>query len=129
MLTLNTGDKWSPESSDIAGWSKAYPAVSVDAELSKMAAWLDSNPKNRKTASGIKRFCNAWLSRAQDRGGSSPSGLPSAGSTRATQINADLVEISWVPQSAFENTKIYFLGKYGCYAINGKLYHSADGAQ
>lgn len=32
-----------------------------------MYGWLDSNPRNRKTARGIKRFITSWLGRAQDR--------------------------------------------------------------
>lgn len=32
-----------------------------------MYAWLDSNPKNRKTERGIKRFITGWLGRAQDK--------------------------------------------------------------
>lgn len=44
-----------------------YPAVDVEQELRKMYAWLDSNPKNRKTSRGIKRFITSWLGRAQDR--------------------------------------------------------------
>ncbi|CAB4146597.1 hypothetical protein UFOVP1008_25 [uncultured Caudovirales phage] len=121
MLPLINGSTFMPDPSEIEGWVAAYPAVNVTNELLKMAAWLDANPKNRKTPAGIKRFCNSWLARAQDRGGSSPSTL-FTGSTRSTQINADLVEISWVPQVAFESTKTYFLEKYGCYAIDGKLH-------
>lgn len=44
-----------------------YPAVDVEQEFRKMYGWLDSNPKNRKTARGIKRFITSWLGRAQDR--------------------------------------------------------------
>lgn len=44
-----------------------YPAVDVEQEFRKMYAWLDSNPKNRKTERGIKRFITGWLGRAQDK--------------------------------------------------------------
>lgn len=44
-----------------------YPAVDVEQEFRKMYGWLDSNPRNRKTARGIKRFITSWLGRAQDR--------------------------------------------------------------
>ena len=40
-----------------------------------MEGWLDANPGKRKTKVGVKRFVNSWLSRSQDRGGSSPAGL------------------------------------------------------
>lgn len=45
-------------------WSNAYPNVDIGAELNKVVAWLDSNPK--KTVNGCKKFLNAWLSRAQN---------------------------------------------------------------
>ena len=44
-----------------------YPAVDVEQEFRKMYGWLDSNPRNRKTSRGIKRFITSWLGRAQDR--------------------------------------------------------------
>lgn len=45
-------------------WAQAYPNVDIGAELNKVVAWLDSNPK--KTVNGCKKFLNAWLSRAQN---------------------------------------------------------------
>jgi len=44
-----------------------YPAVDVEQELRNMVGWCDSNPKNRKTRSGVKRFITNWLSREQNR--------------------------------------------------------------
>lgn len=46
-------------------WAKAYPAINVDNEIAKAAAWIASNPKNKKSA--YDRFLNGWLNRAQDR--------------------------------------------------------------
>jgi predicted phage replisome organizer len=48
-----------------------YPAIDVEQEFRKMYGWLDSNPTNRKTQRGIKRFITGWLARAQDRAPSS----------------------------------------------------------
>lgn len=48
----------------LATWESAYPAINVKAEVTKAAAWLISNPKNKK--SNYARFLNAWLSKAQD---------------------------------------------------------------
>ncbi len=53
----------------IAFWKDTYPAVDIEQELRKMAAWGDANPTKRKTRRGIGRFINSWLSREQDRGG------------------------------------------------------------
>lgn len=55
--------------SKISLWSEAYPAVDVRAELKKMIAWLDANPKKKKTPRGIARFITGWLEREQNRGG------------------------------------------------------------
>ena len=46
-------------------WMKAYPAINVEAEIAKAAAWIVANPKNTKKQWG--RFLNGWLSRAQDK--------------------------------------------------------------
>ncbi len=59
---------------DVEIWSEAYPAVNVRQQLSAIKAWLINNPKNRKTANGMRRFVNSWLGREQDRGGKVPSG-------------------------------------------------------
>ncbi len=53
-------------------WAGLYPAVDVIQQLRAMKGWLDANPKRRKTKSGILRFINSWLSKEQNRGGSSP---------------------------------------------------------
>ena len=45
-------------------WRAAYPAIDIDIEIRKAAAWLNANPKNKK--SQYARFINAWLARAQD---------------------------------------------------------------
>lgn len=49
---------------ELSVWREAYPAINVEAELRKAAAWLVANPKNKKSQYG--RFLNSWLSRAQD---------------------------------------------------------------
>jgi hypothetical protein len=49
----------------IAVWEAAYPAINVDGEIAKAAAWIVANPKNVKKQWG--RFLNSWLSRSQDR--------------------------------------------------------------
>jgi hypothetical protein len=44
-----------------------FPAVDVQQHLRQMQAWLEANPRNRKTEAGMTRFINNWLSREQDR--------------------------------------------------------------
>lgn len=66
LLPLNSGEEFAVTEEDFEVWKKAYQAVNVLQELQKMVAWLHSNPTRKKTRSGVKKFVNSWLSRAQD---------------------------------------------------------------
>src|SRR3990172_2347070 len=60
----------------LATWQKGHPAVNIETELSKAAAWIMANPKNRKN--NYARFFTNWLSRSQDnapRQGKTPRAL------------------------------------------------------
>ena len=67
-LPLASGEGYSVSEDDVTLWSGLYPAVDILQELRKMAGWLDSNPRRRKTARGIRQFITSWLAREQDRG-------------------------------------------------------------
>ena len=54
---------------DVEEYARLYPAVDVGQELRNIRGWCMANPKRRKTKSGVNRFINGWLSKAQDRGG------------------------------------------------------------
>lgn len=69
LLPLNDKTLYDVPLDKIALWKDTYPAVDVEQELKRMAAWLDSNPTRRKTKRGITKFINNWLSMEQDRGG------------------------------------------------------------
>ena len=43
-----------------------YPAVDVPQTLREIRAWCVSNPKRRKTRSGVLRFVNGWLAKEQN---------------------------------------------------------------
>lgn len=64
VFDAETG-KWSIPAVLHTQWQGAYPALSLEAELSKAAAWLIANPKNRK--SNYARFLVGWFTRSQDR--------------------------------------------------------------
>lgn len=67
--------------------SGLYPAVDVMQQLRNMRGWLLSNPKNRKTKSGIMRFVNSWLAREQNS--ARPAGGASGGKpTKAQELDA-----------------------------------------
>lgn len=69
QIPLNDKTFYDVPLSKIRSWGEAYPAVDVRAELLKMKAWSESNPKRAKTRKGITRFINSWLSKEQDSGG------------------------------------------------------------
>lgn len=69
-LILNDGSFFNVTAEQVRKWEQLYPAVNVPQELRKMVGWCDANPKKRKTKSGVMRFCNSWLAKEQDRGGS-----------------------------------------------------------
>ena len=48
---------------------EAYPGVDVLGEGMKARQWCRDNKAQRKTARGMPKFLNGWLSRAQNRGG------------------------------------------------------------
>lgn len=54
--------------SQIDSWAEAYPNVDIDLAIKQMVAWLDANPRKRKTRAGAPRFVNIWLGREQDSG-------------------------------------------------------------
>ncbi len=85
-LTLNDKSEYPIYPEQAEEWAGLYPAVDVIQQLRAMRAWLIANPKKRKTANGILRFVNSWLSREQDKGGkarASPSHSKSAGADHA----------------------------------------------
>lgn len=71
----------------LADWQAAYPGGDIPAALAKMRSWLISNPKRRKTKSGVLQFINNWLSKEQNR----PAGRP--GQTPAAQVSAEAREL------------------------------------
>ena len=68
-MILNDNTYHEVSRADFERYRELYPAVDVMQELRKMAGWLWSNPKKRKTRSGIARFITAWLAKEQDKPG------------------------------------------------------------
>ena len=65
-ISIDAGGEWRHIPDHLmATWKKAYPAIDVQAELAKAAAWIISNPRNRKK--NYSRYLTNWLSREQDR--------------------------------------------------------------
>lgn len=66
-LPLVNGEDFLVTKDYVRELSGLYPAVNVEQALRNMRGWLDSNPKNRKTPRGIKRFITGWIARDQDK--------------------------------------------------------------
>lgn len=66
-LPLNGGGEFEVRQKYFDMLSSLYPAVDIGQEFNGMKGWLEANPSNRKTASGIKRFVNSWVSKRQDQ--------------------------------------------------------------
>ncbi len=64
---LNDGTYYEVTENDVETFQQLYPGIDVRQELRNVEAWCMSNPKNRKTRSGAKRFLNGWLGRAQNK--------------------------------------------------------------
>jgi hypothetical protein len=69
-MILKSGENWEPEETDVLAWQQAYKEIDIFSELDAMACWCEANPSKRKTKKGVKRFVNAWLQRANQKGGS-----------------------------------------------------------
>jgi hypothetical protein len=55
---------------DRTEWSAAYPACDVAGELLRATSWLKANP-SKAHKSNWRRFVVSWLTRSQDKGGTS----------------------------------------------------------
>lgn len=58
------GGTWQPDEVMLMAWIEAYPQVDIPMECRKSVAWCKSNESKRKTAHGMGRHVNDWLSRA-----------------------------------------------------------------
>ena len=63
---LNDGTSYEITENDVENFQQLYPGIDVRQEIRNITGWCLSNPKNRKTRAGAKRFLNGWLSRSQN---------------------------------------------------------------
>lgn len=74
--TDGTPQEWPLTERQIVEWLTLYPSLDVLAECRKARAWIDADPKRRKTAGGMRRFLVNWLNNATNR----PHAVSGAGS-------------------------------------------------
>ena len=51
---------------EINNYKSTYQAVDINQQYKAIISWLSTNSRNRKTKSGMPRFINSWLSKAQN---------------------------------------------------------------
>lgn len=132
-MILKDGTHWEPTDEDIIAWQHSYPDVDVFAELGAMESWCDANPSKRKTKKGIKRFVNAWLSRAREKGGS-PFAQQNSTESRTVPIKQwtqlDDLTHDFLQSESFRNECLAKFGQYVTYSgervTNGA---AVDGAE
>ncbi len=66
-LVTNTGKMFHVDHGYVRRLQGEFPAVDVAQQFLQMQAWVNGNPRNRKTGQGMTRFIGNWMSRAQDR--------------------------------------------------------------
>ena len=131
-MKLNTKQDWNPPEELIKKWKLAYPKVDVEQELKKMDTWCESNPARRKTKAGISKFCNSWLGRCQDTGGSSPTTFAPKGFKKETRlrdmtIDEKLTDVSWLNDGEERNCAIaYYLATRGFYFDGKEIIHASQ---
>jgi len=69
QIPLNDGTMYDVTQSEIDMYTNLYPAVDIQNQMRAIVGWNMSNPKKRKTRSGIKRHINTWLADKQNNGG------------------------------------------------------------
>lgn len=113
-MLLKDGSSWEPEEADVLSWQQAYKEIDIFGELDAMACWCEANPAKRKTKKGIKRFVNAWLQRANQKGGSPFISKPAEGEAlpvrRWTML--DMLTHDYMDSSAFRATMLERHGQY-----------------
>ena len=67
-MPLIGGDEYHLFEDDVAEWEKAFPGVPIMQILQNMRQWCISNPRQSKTATGVRRFITGWLTREKDEG-------------------------------------------------------------
>jgi len=64
---LADGSTWTITQLMLEDWTRSFPNLEVRGQILGAIAWLEANPKKRKTAKGMPRFLTSWLLRTVSR--------------------------------------------------------------
>lgn len=92
--------------SDLEQWAETFPAVDIVQQLRVMSGWMDSNPKNRKTKTGMKRFIFSWLNREQNRGGGARPLRPSNFDQHQSAIHESMKGENYEPSNEYRGKTV-----------------------
>lgn len=88
FIPLADGSEYPVPVSLACEYATAYPGVNVMGEFGKARAWCLSNPRQRKTKNGIRRFLNGWMDKAQNNASRSSPAVVSGRPMTARQAEA-----------------------------------------
>lgn len=94
VLPLLNGREYPVFREDVEKWRLTYPTVDIEAELHRMKAWLNANPKKKKAPMDIQRFITGWFSHELKEQKSNPgfSAVKKPAPQQPTAIGFDLDE-------------------------------------
>ena len=122
MIT-KCGSDWQPTQEMMEGWAKTCPDINLQVHLGRMTMWCQANQAKRKTMGGMFKFANTWLNGEQDKAArAKASGHKKKNSMRAQGIDAQLTDITWVPDESKHMMRSFYLQKNGFYHYDGKFY-------
>ena len=108
-IILKDGSYYEIEQNDLISWQRTYHECNVYHEINAAKEWCQANPSRRKTKRGIKRFLNAWLSKAHKLKGSP---FIYVNQEKTTSIKESMYDISWVEdENKLEISKWYVKNK------------------
>lgn len=64
----NKNRQWDLREQDVKSLIETFVGVDVRAECRKALRWVESNPVNKKTATGMQSFLFRWMARVQNQG-------------------------------------------------------------
>ena len=125
-IILKDGSYYEIQQDDLLSWQRTYTDCNVFHEINAAREWSEANPSRRKTKRGIRRFLNAWLSKAHKLKGS-PFIYTQEGKTN--KIEESMHDISWVEEENRLETSKWYIKNKGFYFLDGKKYTSPYGVK
>ena len=66
-VPLKDGDFFIPDNDYYSLLKSTYKNIDTDQEFKNIISWCVSNPSNKKTKRGVKKFINGWMNRSNEK--------------------------------------------------------------